>query len=606
MEVRLTMSTFGSIDALTGYIPLPSSPFTEETTNNDFEKQAQQKQDNDEEEITDEQVSEQESSISKILTSIEGRFIEIFKDQFNKFYVTIRINNHTECIPFESERFKNIIRSEYYVNEKQILTVDRLDGIIKLIESKSECNEDIKKVDLNLRVAKINNDVIYYDLTNQKWDIIKITSEGWDIVKNNEIPIFKRYENNCSSQIYPSKDFDRECFSKFLKLFNLDSKNDILLLSVYIISLFIPEIPKVILVISGTGGGAKTTTFRIIKNIVDPGIADTLSFPKQFNDLVQTLAHHYVNFFDNVSSISEDISDLLCRAVTGAGFNKRALYQDDTDFIYKFKRCIGINGINLATTRADFLDRSLVIKLKRIEEKDRRKEDDIDREMEELRPSVLGYIFDILVKALKYRKDHQSEKILKGYPRMADYAEWCEIISRCIGYKNDEFIDAYHENINNQNDEVIESSPIAEALLLFIREKEEKREVYWEGTPTRLLKELTDIIDQIKPELKRSNLWPKACNKLTSRINEILPNLKEKDLEIIRGEKNIQGDRVIKIRKLQKEKIDSIEIKDNDENEKLFNPHIHRVGDSDTFDCERCTQRGDIHYMKQHNCLHKN
>ena len=243
------------------------------------------------------------------------------------------------------------------------------------------------------------------------------------------------------------------------------------------------------------------------------------------------------------------------------------------------------------------MDRSLVIKLKRIEEKDRRKEEDIDREIKALTPSVLGYIFDVLVKVLKYREDHKGEKILNGYPRMADYSEWCEIIARCIGYKNNEFIDAYRENINNQNDEVIESSPIAEALLLFIGEKEEKRgEVYWEGTPSRLLRELTDIIDQIKPELKRSNLWPKASNKPTSRINEIIPNLKEKGLEIITGEKNIQGDRVIKVRKLQEEKLVS------PESDRLFNPVIHRLGSSDTFDCERCTQRGDIHYMKLHNC----
>jgi len=63
-----------------------------------------------------------------------------------------------------------------------------------------------------------------------------------------------------------------------------------------------------------------------------------------------------------VSSINEEVSDLLCRAVTGAGYSKRALCTDDSDIIYKFKRFIAVNGINLATTRADFLDRSIIIK----------------------------------------------------------------------------------------------------------------------------------------------------------------------------------------------------------------------------------------------------
>ena len=85
----------------------------------------------------------------------------------------------------------------------------------------------------------------------------------------------------------------------------------------------------------------------------------------------------------------------------------------------------------------------MVIKVKRIDTKARRKKEDIDREFEELRPYVLGYIFDILVKVLKYRKNHNNEKILNGYPRMADFAEWGEIIARCIGYENNEFIKAY-------------------------------------------------------------------------------------------------------------------------------------------------------------------
>jgi hypothetical protein len=142
-------------------------------------------------------------------------------------------------------------------------------------------NENIKKTQLDLRVAKTDKDEFYYDLTNPKWEIIKITSEDWDIIENNEIPIFKRYEKNCSPQVYPSKDYDKDIFSKFLKLFNVESKKEILILSVYIISLFIPSIPKPILVLSGAGGGAKTTTFEIIKNTVDPGSIETLSFQQK-------------------------------------------------------------------------------------------------------------------------------------------------------------------------------------------------------------------------------------------------------------------------------------------------------------------------------------
>lgn len=538
--------------------------------------------------------------IHNLLNSVKERWVEVFIDQFGKYYITIRVKDHVECIPLNSSRFKGTIRNEYFDKEKKILSEDRLEAILKQLESELMFSDDLKKIELNLRVAarKEEPNVFYYDLTNSQWEIVKISSERWEVIKDNNLPLFKRYEGNCSPQVMPSTSLqdNEKGFNQFFKLFNLQSESDKLLLKVYLISLFIPEIPKVILVVKGNGGGAKTTAFRMIKNIADPCNVDDFSFSKQINDIIQTLEHQHVVFFDNVSHISDDLSDLFCRAVTGAGFSKRALYTDDGDILYRLKRCIGFNGINLATTRADFLDRSLVIKFKRIEENARRKEEDIKKEFEILRPFVLGYIFDTLVKALKYKEEHKDEKILKnGFPRMADFAEWGEIISRCLGNDENEFIEAYNENKLDQNDEVIEASPVAESILLFMSEREQG--FLWEGTPTKLHKVLTDIIDQIKPELRRSNLWPKGSNKLTSKINEVIPNLKDKGIDVITGEKNKQGDRVIRIEKIWKRSSNLTE------GEREFNLDIHRIGYTDQIECDKCSLEGDIHLMKDHVCL---
>jgi hypothetical protein len=100
----------------------------------------------------------------------------------------------------------------------------------------------------------------------------------------------------------------------------------------------------------------------------------------------------------------------------------------------------------------------------------------------------------------------------------------------------------------------------------------------------------------------------KVSNTLTSRINEVVPNFKEKDIEVIIGEKDTHENRVIKIHNLQKKKAHGKEIslpeekqqEDNiNKDEKLFHPSIQRLGNSDTWECDRCPQKGDIHYMKQ-------
>ncbi|WP_415311986.1 bifunctional DNA primase/polymerase [Candidatus Nitrosocosmicus sp. FF01] len=538
------------------------------------------------------------------LQDIKQRYVSIFFDQLNRLYVTIKINNHIECIPIDSNRFKFLIRKEILENESKTLNDDKLDRIIKSIQAEMVFDETIEHKELNLRVAS-NGDIFYYDLTNLKWEIIKIAHDGWEIVKDITIPLFKRYEKNSKPQVYPKKDIDNsKYFKEFLNLFNLRSQKDRLLLEIYLISLFIPGIQKAILVMKGNGGGAKTTTFSLIKNIVDPGTIDTLSFSSNKNDLIQALEHSYVNYFDNVSYISQEVSDTICRAVTGSGDSKRELYTTDGVFVYKFKRCIGINGINVVNTKPDFIDRSLILKVERIPEAKRRKEEEIKKEFERLKPYVLGYIFDVLVKYLRYKEKYKGEVIFKNLPRMADFAESCEIISRCLGYSENAFINAYRENIDNQNDEIIEASPIAESIIIFMENKKQ-----WVGTPTQLYQYLGDIISQVDSNLKRSAFWPKGPNRLTYKINEIIPNLLKRNIEIVTGDK-INGQRVITIRRLDSNQTSSR--KDSDSNKlsdsfieplsNYINPYIHRRGSSDTFECERCPLTGDIHFMKVHFC----
>ena len=63
---------------------------------------------------------------------------------------------------------------------------------------------------------------------------------------------------------------------------------------------------------------------------------------------------------------------------------------------------------------------------------------------------------------------------------MADFAESGEIVSRCIGYAENEFVEAYFENMI-QNEEVIESSIVAKILLQFLEDMDS-----WEGTASEL------------------------------------------------------------------------------------------------------------------------
>ena len=184
--------------------------------------------------------------------------------------------------------------------------------------------------------------------------------------------------------------------------------------------------------------------------------------------MVQQLSHNYIAYYDNISQIRDWISNILCRAVTGSGFSKRQLYTDDDDRIYYYKRAIGFNGINLVATKADILDRGLIISLDRLTEEQQRGISEIWTKFYELRPKLLGYIFDILVKVLNMFENNPVK--LGKLPRMAEFAIYGETASRCMGNEQNRFTDAFKKNRELQATQILETSPVAMILNEFMEE----------------------------------------------------------------------------------------------------------------------------------------
>ena len=200
-----------------------------------------------------------------------------------------------------------------------------------------------------------------YDLTNDNWEFNEITKEGWKTVKNQII--FRRF--NPSPQVSPERNYSSDIFEQFMNLLNVKNE-DRLLLKCYIISLFIPDLPKAVLMVHGEQGTAKSMLQELIIMLVDPTLTKVLTPPKKTEELIQQVSKYAITYYDNLSRIPEWISNLLCRAVTGSGFTKRKLYTNNEDVIYSLMRAIGFNGINLVATKADLLSRGLIIQTETI------------------------------------------------------------------------------------------------------------------------------------------------------------------------------------------------------------------------------------------------
>lgn len=203
-------------------------------------------------------------------------------------------------------------------------------------------------------------------------------------------------------------------------------------------------------------------------------------------------------------------------AATGGAFTARTLYTNSEETILSFKRPVALNGINVVATRADLLDRSIVLELTRVPHEARKPESAIWEEFEEDLPKFLGSIFNTISQSIKVRQDLTLDEV----GRMADFTYWGYAIAEVVGIGGEEFITAYLGNQAKANEEALAAHPVGTAVLsLMSRDK-------WDGSVTELLKELEFVAarDGINTKVKT---WPKDPNVLSRRLNEIKSNLEE-------------------------------------------------------------------------------
>lgn len=445
----------------------------------------------------------------------------LFQDQHRTAYVKVEQSNVHVNLKVRSKPFKSWLASLLWKYKEKAPGTEALYAAINVLEAKALFEGE--KHQLYNRVAPALGG-FWIDMTDDQWRAIKVTGEGWKIVEEPPI-LFKRFSHQLPlATPVPGGDPWR-----FLDFINVDKEDKVTRLTLLcaVISYLIPNIPHPILVAYGIQGSGKTWMFKLIRELIDPSIIDVLTLPRNERERIQQLDHHWCAFYDNVTKLPYWMSDTLCRAATGGGFSKRELYTDDSDITYSFMRCLGVNGINIAAQRGDFLDRSLLTGLQDIPKTRRRTEKQLLTEFEGCKAEILGGFLDTLVKAIQLYPSVNP----KGLFRMADFTRWGCAIAQALGSSQEDFIDAYGTKVKMQIEEAALASPVA-TVLIDLMESIEK----WDGTPSQLYRALLNNAKELGVSA-RQKAWPKAPNSLVRQLNELTPSLKALGWEVVTGVK---------------------------------------------------------------------
>ena len=413
--------------------------------------------------------------------------IRPFRDQHQSAYVILPDG---EYLPAQGREFSSWLSRQAQLKLKKSPCKQMIIDVMNFVEALALAPEaETRRLDLRVTVS---GDLVY-DLGNGRCAVICPT--GWQVERCQ--PLFRRFSHQMD-QPTPTNEGSLEPLWESLPLSpepGQRRRQQALILG-WVGQAFRPAIGHFILIVEGPQGAAKTTVSKVLKQLVDPSRCRIYRWTNDLGELVQQLAHHHVLAVDNLTRISAEVSDLLSSAVTGSSDAKRRLYSNDEDFVREFWPCLVLNGISIAGLRPDVLDRSLCLRLGRIEKPV--SEEPILGRFTSGRGAILGAVLDLISKGMKLglSNDFQPPH------RMAAAARYGWLVCEAAGL-GDEWLDLLRETGKVNAERLYESDLLFAAVTRFISDRFE-----WAGCASELKTQL-EILENIS-STNPPRGWPKG------------------------------------------------------------------------------------------------
>ena len=360
-----------------------------------------------------------------------------------------------------------------------------------------------------LRTAQVR-DTLFIDPGWQDWRLIEVDAQGWRTTDSG--PMFRR-PGAFKPMAAPSAEADFGLLWHHISV----PEDQRVLIAAWLLAAVRPDFPCPILLFSGEQGTGKSTTARMLRRLIDPSASPLRSPPKDVRDLLVGGLNGWVLSLDNLSHLNFELSDALCRICTGGAINERLLYTNTDEVLVQLQRPIIANGIEDLATRPDLVERCIHITLERLSR--RASEAALMAAFEADVPHIIAGLLDGLAAALCGHK-----LITDSLPRMADFAQFAAAGLPILGFTAIEFFDAYNENLDQGLAAGVDTSPVAQAVLVFMATRTK-----WQGTASALLGHLEAEID---PGLLRHQAWPRTAHGLSGTLRRLAPALGRNGIDV--------------------------------------------------------------------------
>jgi len=471
------------------------------------------------------------NAASRLARLAQSSGAEFFCDPAGETFATFLVREHYETHRLNSRATKRWLSALYFHETGSAPNAEAIGGALLTLEGISA--ESGVHHDVHIRSA-LQGDNIILDTGDDEWRAIIVNRNSWRMVSSDACPVKFRRAAGMQSLPVPDKGGDIQELRKFV---NIDDAGFVLLCCWMVMALR-PTGPYPILMFNGGQGSGKSSASKAARRFIDPSSAPLRRPPKNEHDLQIAASNGWVLSFDNLSGITTSMSDALCTLATGGGLSTRRLFTDCDEQLFHASRPIICNGIDQIGTRADLLDRSIVLRLPDMADEDRVDESELWAGFDDAAPRIFGGLLNALSVAIR----NIGSVKLKRRPRMLDFGKWGTAAETSMGFEAGTFLDAYMENRENSAKGAVEDSPVAAAIVSMVEECG-----HFRGTASDLLNLLSDPRYATEKSLRHKS-WPQSARGLRNVVDRTAPALRHCGISVIVGDRSgTKGARIIEI-----------------------------------------------------------